>query len=269
MKKYRKFFFIVTFFIIIFCFLLQIFLLLNQMYQTDSISYTILKILFLFICFIIHVFLFLKQLKIKLKWSVLFLIIFLSFQSFSIYFHQKITIIGDRKPRNFESVHFTYQNEEYFSYYDYSNIVIKVGKNSYSFYEFLNIRTDKKLFLIRYFQFQKRSIIRKLNVVVGDSDRVSYVKTVLDTEYYYYGIQDIILNYNGRNYYFGDSDYPIGEKHDLSLRDIDDEFNAYYEGKHYNMVECFHVGSLAKGYLIPLTKTVGTLSDFCSKLPID
>ena len=259
----------------VFCFAITIinliasfFLLFNQINQLDYIFDTVIQIVILVIIIFLGTFVKMKRMKMKRKFLLvyLFLLILLLFQTTSTYFNNKITIIGKENPTNFETVYFSYNNYEYYSNNSYVDVIIKVGNKRYTFYQLSNIRKDKINFLIKYFHLKKRSKRENIVVKLSNQNNIIYVKSDgLGVEYYYNGIEDVILYADHKVYHYKDNNYPLSLKQNTSLRDIDNNFNAYYEGEYYNIVECFYrEQGLAKAYVIPVSMKMDSMERFCN-----
>ncbi len=240
-----------------------------QLYQVDNITITILKIIFFLFYFSIAILSIYKKVRIKKQCNIIYLILLILLLGQTIYQTkiEKIIIIGNGIEQKIEKVYFIENNSEYYSYMNYYPVLIQVGKKQYSFLEFENLKKEKRPFLIRHFHLQKRNRIKKIKVNLANTLEPTYIKTIFDTEYYYYGIKDITLYDDNKIYHMKDENYPLGIKYQMVIKDIDNQFHAYYLGEHYHIIECFTKGySYARAYLIPLTMEVVSLNDFCDEI---
>ena len=67
-----------------------------------------------------------------------------------------------------------------------------------------------------------------------------------------------------------DGDYPLSVEFFLEMKRVEDDYNAFYQGKYYNMISCIkNYHSHVQAYLIPLSKDVKSIDSFCNSIEED
>lgn len=246
-------------------FILNLFILITQLLQMDNMIYTISKIIILLIVAIIfYKKKFLIQSKKYAYLLFIIVLIIILIQGLSIYINNKIMILEQKECNNIKKNIFYHNGYNYYSYCDLSKTIIKIGKKKYTFYEIINIKEDKIDYIVKKLKIEKKKDTKKISVKLNNNYQPVFVKTHLESNYYYYGIENIELLYNGKKYNLDDVDYPLNVENFLKIKKIDNNYNAWYTGKYYNMVACFRgQTNLIDSYIIPNSMKIRNIEKFC------
>lgn len=261
-KKNIKYIFLI---LLILNLLLNIFILLNQIYQIDNITYTVIKIILIVIIIIaFYKKKYLRNLKMIFYLGFVIILVVLFIQGINIYQNNKISIEGEIKCDGIKRSLFEEEGYRYESNCNYYKTIIKIGKKNYTFYEIVNLKKDKIDYIVKVFKLEKKKNRKKVYIETTKEKKTIFVKKERECNYYYYGIKSLNLLYNGKKYNLADEDYPLNVEFFLELKKIDRNYHAWYTGKYYNMVSCFRGRiNLVDCYILPKSIKITEMEQFC------